>query len=141
MSKKLYWLGWLTLTVLVGLSVIHSVSPISGGAPFGSAFLPCDLITTSSKILSAFKNFAHVRGFLIMTLLLLILVRTNKFWISLSFVLGLSAVTEILQMWSPTRHCRITDVVPNVIGMITACAIYYSILALQKRTKRAGQIP
>ncbi len=51
------------------------------------------------------------------------------------FVFGLTSATETLQMWSLSRHCRLTDAIPNFMGLFLAIATLWLIAYARSRFK------
>jgi VanZ family protein len=117
------------------LSITHSVKQKGEGREFSLSNQPSfDTSISLFRVKSGLKNYSHIKGFFIMSLFALVGFKKRKLFCSGLFVLALTLVTELLQGWSPTRHGRLTDVIPNVFGFLLA-VISFSIITflLEKR--------
>lgn len=107
------------------LSVFYSIEPKYQGAEFSFNNKPqFDMSITAQSFKNGLRNFTHIKGFFIMSLLALVGIRKKKFIYTISFVLILTLITEFLQAWSPSRHARIADAIPNIIGLILGIGLY-----------------
>jgi len=56
------------------------------------------------------------------------------------FVGLLTFVTEFLQMWSPSRNCRLTDLIPNYMGFAFAVMIVVAFIGVKKLSLKNKKI-
>ena len=132
-----------SLIILVFLFVASLYSAIESKTKSASSFSlanspNCQLQASSSQAIQSINNFSHLRGFLIMSLIALFAFEPRRYLKAFIFVFSLSLLTELLQMWSPSRHCRLTDFIPNFLGYIIASVIFYLFLQLKGLLKRRG---
>ena len=114
------------LFVFSVLAVSHAVSTKGNGTSFSLSNSPVfDLEVSFARVSSALTNFAHIKGFFIMSLLALVGLSRKKILGATIFVLALTMATELLQAWSPTRHARVTDAIPNFLGLGFGILIYW----------------
>lgn len=122
---------YILLTALFALAVLSAYSAISPKGPtqdFSFQNSPaCDLSVSSARIQSGFSNFAHFKGFFFMSLIALFAFKRRKAFNAFLFVFVLTFTTECLQMWSLSRHCRLTDAIPNFMGLTLAIGIFWLI--------------
>ncbi len=131
---------YVLLIALFGLTILSIYSAISPKGPiqdFSFKNLPtCDLSISRDRIHAGLSNFAHIKGFFFMSLIALFAFRRRQILKVLLFVFGLTIVTECLQMWSLSRHCRLTDAIPNFMGLILAIGILWLASRLRSFLKR-----
>lgn len=138
LSKAAKTLTGMCLGILVILSVSHAVSTKGDGPSFSFTNQPIfDLSLSAERLILSAKNFNHVRGFFVMSLMALLFFQNRRYLYTTAFVLALSFITELLQAWAPTRHARILDFIPNLMGLVAASVIFW--LASQLLSKRAPQ--
>ena len=126
MLKTIRLISLSLLFVLSILSIVYSIETREGGREF-SFFnsAQVDFSVSQVRIESGLKNIAHLKGFFVMSLLALIGFKYKKIRHTCIFVGVLTAVTEGLQSMAPTRHARLTDGLPNLIGMLLAVITYF----------------
>jgi VanZ family protein len=127
------------LLVLSILSMIYSIEAKGGGREFSfSNSVEFDFSISLSRLKSGLENFAHLKGFFVMSLLALFGFKDKKFIYTFMFVGLLTVITEGLQSLAPTRHARLTDGLPNLMGMLLAIFVYsmlsYLINIFKKRS-------
>jgi VanZ family protein len=115
----------LLLLILFSLmSVKSSIEAKSGALSFSfSNEASCQLKIYQSQLIGSFKNIPHLKGFFVMSLLGLIGFSRKEYFKTGFFVGSLTLITELLQMWSPSRNCRLTDLIPNVMGFALAVTV------------------
>lgn len=118
------------------LSVESAIEAKSGGVPFSFSNSPfCQVNPIYDQLIGSIKNISHIRAFFVMSLLGLIAFPKKKSLVTALFILSLTLITELLQMWSPSRHCKLTDLIPNFIGFALALFLYRGIHLIKKVSK------
>lgn len=126
MKKNFRFVFLATLVVLVVLSVYSAISPKGEAQDFSFQNSPsCDFSVSSDRINNGLNNFAHLKGFFFMSLIAFFAFRKRPVLGTFLFVFGLTFVTEALQMWSLSRHCRFVDAIPNFLGFALAMGIMW----------------
>ncbi len=129
------------LIVFFFLSINHATTSKKGGEEFSfENEIHFDWSVSQQKISAGFGNLAHIKGFFVMTLLSLLAFGRRKYTYTLGFVLVLSLLTESLQMWTPTRHGRLIDFIPNITGMVLAILLFRTINMLKSIVVRRAQV-
>jgi len=100
----------------------------------------CQFSVILAQTLYSFSNKAHIKGFLVMSLLAIIGFTNRRILKAGGFVVVLTLATEGLQMWSPSRHCRVTDLIPNLLGYFLAVTIYLLFFHIFKRFYKRSYI-
>ncbi|MCK5697809.1 MAG: VanZ family protein [Gammaproteobacteria bacterium] len=87
-------------------------------------FLPSTIILTWSQLGHFFIFFFYT--FLVMSF------QKNNLIKSISFICILAMVTEILQLFTPDRQADIVDFMVNIMGIMVASVLFFSIKSLSK---------
>lgn len=126
MRKEFQIVLFFLLFILSALSVHSAISPKGPAQDFSFQNTPsCDFSISNERISAGISNFAHFKGFFLMSLLALFAFNRKQIFGSFLFVFGLTLITESMQMWSLSRHCRLTDAIPNFMGLALAIGLMW----------------
>ena len=111
---------WLPLTVLVVMAL--SFEPIRSG--FVLANQPCELITDWERLQSAVFNRRHIISYGFLCLVAAATFHQNRLVKATMVIFLFSVLLEIEQSFFTTGHCRAGDLIPNLLGIGLAAAIF-----------------
>ena len=112
--------SWLPLAVVVLMAI--TFEPIR--SEFTLANQPCEFIPTGHQFTAAFFNLKHTVGYGVICLLAIVTMRSVSVWRVVLGVLFFSAFMELFQSFFSTGHCRLWDLIPNLIGIASALALF-----------------
>ena len=113
-------------SVFVALSVAAIVyTPIA--SDFVTAYKGCEVIPPAGVIVRTLTNYKHIISFCILFILASQCFRRGAFWKSAAVVLLLSAVVEVEQAFFLEGHCRVRDILPNLIAVGVGILIVSSV--------------
>lgn len=136
---------FITLICLSVLAIYSAITPMGPRQDFSFQNYPkCDFKISIGRILASASNFRHIKGFFVMSLLALIAFRKRRIFRASLYVAALTLLTEVLQMWSISRHCKVVDSIPNFLGLTFAIITFWlvskTIFYYQKRKNAQEQI-
>ena len=116
-------------SILVALSLAAIVyTPIASN--FVISYEGCEVIPPVGVIVQTLANYKHIISFCILFILASRCFRRGAFWKSAIFVLLLSAFVEVEQAFFLDGHCRIRDILPNLIavglGILIVSSVHFS---------------
>lgn len=114
------FLKWLPLTVLFILAILFE--PLRSG--FVLADQSCEVITDWERVRNSIFNRRHVISFGILCLVAATTFRKYRVVKAVVAVFLFSAFLEYEQSFFATGHCRAWDLIPNVLGVGLAAAIF-----------------
>ena len=83
----------------------------------------CELVFSFHALLSAIFNFRHILFYGLLSLIAVIQFRDISVWKLCLSVLLFSALIEYEQSFFNTGHCRLRDLVPNMLGIASSVLI------------------
>lgn len=111
---------WLPLAILVAMALSYE--------PFRSGFVlanqSCELMTGWERVQSAIFNYRHIISYGILCLVAAITFRQNRVVKAAIVIFLFSILLEIEQSFFITGHCRSWDLIPNLLGIGLAAAIF-----------------
>jgi O-antigen ligase len=113
--------------VLRGAFIIASiaalaVTPIQAGFALREA-LSCELTPALHEWIPSIANVRHLVAYTILTILAVLSLRGRPLWQPVAIVLALTIGVEIEQAIFADGHCRLRDMLPNVIALAMGAAI------------------
>lgn len=111
---------WLPLTILIALAI--SFEPIRSG--FELANQSCEFTLNWERVQSALSNKRHIIGYGSICLVAAVTLRKNRLLLATTGTFLFSVLLEVEQSFFRTGHCRVWDLIPNVLGIVLAAAIF-----------------
>ena len=114
-------LGWLSLLILAGLALLFE--PIRSG--FTLANQACETSTDWQRAFASVFNLRHILSFGLLFLVAAVTLRNNRILKAAIGVLLFSAFLEFEQSFFLTGHCRVRDMIPNILGVGLAAIAFW----------------
>ncbi len=113
-------------SILIALSAAAVVyTPIA--SDFVTAHKGCEVIPPEGVIVRTLANFKHIISFCILFILASQCFRRGAFWKSAVVVLLISAFVEVEQAFFLEGHCRVRDMLPNLVAVGVGILIVSSV--------------
>jgi len=113
---------------------LPTVAAVIAGASFVSFLLFYDFDKSSSRIIQNLTSYGHVPlfGFIALGILRLLSVGSFQNWERRNYIraailtLLVGIATEIIQIWTPSRSFRLTDILADMVGAVSFLSLLYS---------------
>jgi hypothetical protein len=114
------WLPWALFVVLSCAAL--AFTPISAGFALRPAF-ECEVLSRWQLWIDALANVRHLTSFAVLTVVAAWAFRRRGLWLAAATVLAITVVVELEQMVFADGHCRLHNLLPNVIAIGVAVAL------------------
>jgi hypothetical protein len=108
------WLPWAHF-VFLSLAAL-SFTPIAAGFAIRSAF-ECEISASAQLWIDSIPNIRHLVSFSALTVVAVWAFGTRNVWPAAAVVLLLTGLVEVEQMVFADGHCRLRNMLPNVIAI------------------------
>lgn len=124
------WVPW-ALFVLLSLAAL-SFTPISAGFAIRPTF-SCEIVSSWELWLGSFANVRHLVSFSVLTAVAVWAFGARSVWIAIVVMLLLTGLVEIEQMLFADGHCRLRNMLPNVVAIAIGVTVALSIARVARR--------
>ena len=114
------WARWLPLILLVTMAL--AFEPFRSGFTFDTQ--SCEVLADWERTKSAVFNARHIISYGILCLVASATLRKNKVVMAVLGTFVFSAFLELEQSFFITGHCRLRDLIPNVLGIGLAAGMF-----------------
>ncbi len=111
---------WLPIVILIIMALLFE--PIRSG--FVISNQSCELMTNWESVQNSVFNYRHVISYGILCLVAAATFRQNRVLKAIIAIFLFSVLLEIEQSFFVTGHCRSRDLIPNLLGIGLAAAIF-----------------
>ncbi len=119
---------WLPLVTLTVLALVYE--PVRSGFTFSDQ--QCDLTANSGNVQSAFFNLRHIISYGLLCLVAAAAFRQYRLLTVAAGVFLFSVFLEIEQSFFSTGHCRLRDLIPNLVGIGAVIIIIHMTVVLRR---------
>jgi hypothetical protein len=126
--------GLARLLLLLAAAVILLTTPVTAG--FGLRAFTCDFSLSPALWFSALVNYDHLIAYSILFVIAWLAFRRQPLWLPIALALAISIGVELEQSLFREGHCRLRDLLPNVIAVGIGLAVVFSARAVYDALRR-----
>lgn len=122
---------WLRAGFAMAAALVLAVTPIA--SHFQRADKTCEFMPQADLLLTSLMNLRHLLAFSVLAALASLSLQRRPALTAWLLVLALSASIEVEQLYLVSGHCRIRDLLPNVVAATLGVSIAHGIRVFAAR--------